>query len=231
MQEQDHCHDRDLANATKLLGHMTCSIGCNLMVDPVIVIPTGQTYDRENIQAWLNAGHMKCPNTNQPLTMTMLIPNISLRAIIQDFVDEYKGKEGDQWKAIRDQCADYLAEVPVEKAEEPNRYMHPQSATKSASVLTPVADLEQRRREWAVFQAHVMEQKRMSLLANETPEQRAQRETRELVQEARMKENNAAWVRNHPAEYRADFERQQMEQQQNWADKERERYERLNGIH
>jgi hypothetical protein len=200
------------------------------MVDPVSVT-TGQTYDRENIQAWLNAGHMKCPNTNEPLTMTILIPNISLRAIIQDFVDEYKEKEGDQWKGIRDLCADYLAEVPVKKTEVPNRYMHPQSATKSPSVLTRAADLEQRRREWTVFQAHVMEQDRMRLLANETPEQRAQRETQELAQEARMKETNAAWVRNHTAEYRADFERQQIELTQTGADKNRERYERLNGIH
>ncbi len=219
--------DPDLKIATDLLHQLTCGISCDLMREPVIVIPTGQTYDKENIKLWLATGNKKCPNTNQPLTMTVLIPNIHLCGIIQIFVDTYKDRVGDQWEPIRKICREYLADLPIKKPlelHEPNRYMHPQSASRTGS------DLEQKRREWDIFEAYEIDQRRAKLLANETPEQKTQRETQELAWEKKTKETNAQWIRQHTAEYRADFERQQLEQVQSLKDKRRVQYEKFHGI-
>ena len=57
-------------------------------------VPTSQlpafdrhTYERAEIEAWIRRGsadaaHPRSPMTNEPLTSTMLIPNITLRSAI-----------------------------------------------------------------------------------------------------------------------------------------------------
>lgn len=65
-----------------------CPISFELMTDPVI-IPTGQTYDRASIQKWLKSGNLSCPKTGEMLTSTELVPNTSLRNLIQQFCAEY----------------------------------------------------------------------------------------------------------------------------------------------
>lgn len=64
-----------------------CAISLELMIDPVTV-STGQTYDRCSIQKWLKAGNMLCPKTGKRLTNTELVPNTSLRKLIQRFCNE-----------------------------------------------------------------------------------------------------------------------------------------------
>ncbi|CAK7328950.1 unnamed protein product [Dovyalis caffra] len=61
-----------------------CPISLELMTDPVTV-STGQTYDRSSIQRWLKAGNMTCPKTGERLTSTELVPNTTLRKLIQQF--------------------------------------------------------------------------------------------------------------------------------------------------
>ncbi|KAF5947916.1 hypothetical protein HYC85_013873 [Camellia sinensis] len=58
-----------------------CPISLELMKDPVIV-STGQTYERSCIQKWLDAGHKKCPKTQQTLLHTALTPNYVLKSLI-----------------------------------------------------------------------------------------------------------------------------------------------------
>ncbi|THU66096.1 hypothetical protein C4D60_Mb05t10580 [Musa balbisiana] len=58
-----------------------CPISLELMGDPVIV-STGQTYEREFIKKWLEAGHNTCPKTQQRLSSTSLTPNYVLRSLI-----------------------------------------------------------------------------------------------------------------------------------------------------
>jgi hypothetical protein len=62
-----------------------CSIGLTLMVDPVIVAETGSTFEREKIEFWFQT-HDTDPNMNAVLTSKMLVPNINLRKLIQDYV-------------------------------------------------------------------------------------------------------------------------------------------------
>jgi hypothetical protein len=40
---------------------LTCPISCQLFKDPVILVESGQTYEKSYIQEWLGRGHMKDP--------------------------------------------------------------------------------------------------------------------------------------------------------------------------
>ncbi|KAJ8753508.1 hypothetical protein K2173_022749 [Erythroxylum novogranatense] len=65
-----------------------CPISLELMTDPV-TISTGQTYDRSSIQKWLKAGNTICPKTGERLSGAEMVPNISLRKLIQQFCSGY----------------------------------------------------------------------------------------------------------------------------------------------
>ncbi|KAD2021888.1 hypothetical protein R6Q59_020818 [Mikania micrantha] len=64
--------------------HFRCPVSLELMTDPVIV-GTGQTYDRLSIESWIATGNITCPVTRLPLTDFTLIPNHTLRRLIQDW--------------------------------------------------------------------------------------------------------------------------------------------------
>ena len=64
--------------------HFRCPISLELMCDPVTV-STGQTYDRTSIESWVATGNTTCPVTRAPLTDFTLIPNHTLRRLIQDW--------------------------------------------------------------------------------------------------------------------------------------------------
>ncbi|EPS57772.1 hypothetical protein M569_17045 [Genlisea aurea] len=64
--------------------HFRCPISLELMRDPVTVC-TGQTYDRSSIESWVATGNTTCPVTRTPLTDFTLIPNHTLRRLIQDW--------------------------------------------------------------------------------------------------------------------------------------------------
>ncbi|KAJ8766643.1 hypothetical protein K2173_001163 [Erythroxylum novogranatense] len=64
--------------------HFRCPVSLELMRDPVTVC-TGQTYDRTSIESWVATGNTTCPVTRAPLTDFTLIPNHTLRRLIQDW--------------------------------------------------------------------------------------------------------------------------------------------------
>jgi len=66
-----------------------CPISHELMKDPVIVVETGQTYERNQIEQWLQE-HSVDPVTNEKLPKQMLTPNIALRNTIEDFRKTHK---------------------------------------------------------------------------------------------------------------------------------------------
>lgn len=67
--------------------HFRCPISLDLMKDPV-TLSSGITYDRENIETWLEAGNFTCPVTNQILRSFDQIPNHTLRKMVQDWCVE-----------------------------------------------------------------------------------------------------------------------------------------------
>lgn len=64
--------------------HFRCPISLDLMTDPVTV-STGQTYDRSSIESWIATGNSTCPVTRAPLTDLHVIPNHTLRRLIQQW--------------------------------------------------------------------------------------------------------------------------------------------------
>ncbi|KAL1371630.1 hypothetical protein HN51_001865 [Arachis hypogaea] len=64
-----------------------CPISLEMMTDPVTVT-TGQTYDRASIKKWLKAGNTICPKTGENLSNTELVPNTTLKRLIQQFCND-----------------------------------------------------------------------------------------------------------------------------------------------
>ncbi|KAG5248175.1 U-box domain-containing protein [Salix suchowensis] len=64
-----------------------CPITMEIMVDPVIVA-SGQTYERESIQKWLNSKHRTCPKTGQILDHLSLATNFALRNLILQWCEK-----------------------------------------------------------------------------------------------------------------------------------------------
>ncbi|KAJ1270452.1 hypothetical protein BS78_06G053000 [Paspalum vaginatum] len=64
-----------------------CPISSRIMSDPVIVA-SGQTYDRQFIEEWFSAGNKLCPQTQQTLLDTTLIPNHLVRSMILQWCTE-----------------------------------------------------------------------------------------------------------------------------------------------
>ncbi|OIV89927.1 hypothetical protein TanjilG_02118 [Lupinus angustifolius] len=69
--------------------HFTCPISLDLMKDPV-TLSTGITYDRESVEKWFDDGNCTCPVINQIVRNFDMIPNHSLRVMIQDWCVENK---------------------------------------------------------------------------------------------------------------------------------------------
>ncbi|XP_057762488.1 U-box domain-containing protein 21-like [Arachis stenosperma] len=67
--------------------HFRCPISLDLMKDPV-TLSTGITYDRESVERWFDDGNFKCPVTSQIVKNFDMIPNHSLRMMIQDWCVE-----------------------------------------------------------------------------------------------------------------------------------------------
>ncbi|CAI9786435.1 unnamed protein product [Fraxinus pennsylvanica] len=64
-----------------------CPITLEIMTDPVI-IATGQTYERQSIQKWLNSGRKTCPKTGQTLNHLILAPNFALHNLILQWCEK-----------------------------------------------------------------------------------------------------------------------------------------------
>lgn len=62
-----------------------CPITLDLFKDPVTLC-TGQTYDRSSIEKWLAAGNMTCPVTMQKLHDPTMVPNHTLRHLIDHWL-------------------------------------------------------------------------------------------------------------------------------------------------
>ena len=69
--------------------YFRCPISLELMADPVTV-STGQTYDRASIESWVATGNTTCPVTRAPLADFTLIPNHTLRRLIQEWCVEQR---------------------------------------------------------------------------------------------------------------------------------------------
>ena len=81
-------HDPMDADCSTAPNEFKCPISHEVMIDPV-VISSGRSYERAAIWKWFKAGRFTCPATGLPalevVTKSDLVPNISLRQLIQDW--------------------------------------------------------------------------------------------------------------------------------------------------
>ncbi|KAL6851431.1 hypothetical protein ACP4OV_020364 [Aristida adscensionis] len=75
------------ANAAAVPAQFRCPISSSIMRDPVIVA-SGQTYDRQCIEEWFSTGKQICPQTQQVLLDTTLIPNHLVGSMISQWCAE-----------------------------------------------------------------------------------------------------------------------------------------------
>jgi hypothetical protein len=67
-----------------------CPISLELMRDPVVLC-IGQSYEQSIIEPWLEAGNHTCPATMQTLASLELVPNHTLRRLIQNWCEAHGG--------------------------------------------------------------------------------------------------------------------------------------------
>ncbi|KAK9291607.1 hypothetical protein L1049_019556 [Liquidambar formosana] len=76
-----------------------CPISLDLFTDPVTLC-TGQTYDRSSIEKWLAAGNLTCPVTMQRLHDLSMVPNHTLRHLIDQWLQMGHQFDPDYFKNI-----------------------------------------------------------------------------------------------------------------------------------
>lgn len=69
-----------------------CPISLQLMSDPVLLLETQQTYDRESIEGWFRLGECTCPVTRKRLFRTEYVSNLALRNAIEEWVELQLGE-------------------------------------------------------------------------------------------------------------------------------------------
>lgn len=57
------------------------------MKDPVVLVATGQTYDRKYIEEWFGRGNRTCPVTKQEVIELNLTPNYALKSLASSWCD------------------------------------------------------------------------------------------------------------------------------------------------
>ncbi|XP_047325153.1 U-box domain-containing protein 15-like [Impatiens glandulifera] len=78
------CETLSKSASLQIPNEFLCPISLEIMMDPVIVA-TGQTYERESIQKWLDTDHKTCPKTGLVLAHQFLVPNFALKNIISQW--------------------------------------------------------------------------------------------------------------------------------------------------
>lgn len=65
-----------------------CPISREIMQDPVVLIETGQMYDRKSITEWFKSGHNTCPMTGSFLMSQRLTPLYTIRGAIHEWASK-----------------------------------------------------------------------------------------------------------------------------------------------
>ena len=75
-------HSLHISMASQPPQELCCPISEDLYTDPVLLIETGQTYDRQSVERWFNEGHKTCPSTGKVLTSTQIVPNFAVKGLV-----------------------------------------------------------------------------------------------------------------------------------------------------
>lgn len=68
-----------------------CPVSEELMVEPVMLVETGQTYDRTSIEGWFAKGKNTCPLSGRDLDAKQLVPNFAVKKMINEWIQSNCG--------------------------------------------------------------------------------------------------------------------------------------------
>ena len=104
---------------------LSCPIRGTIFKDP-FTCSSGHTFERAAIESWLkDHDHGKtCPATRTHIT-NYIVPNYSLRTVLEKFVEKYENQKGDIWKSIVQSCLEY--KNYTERLNEPEYVIVPES--------------------------------------------------------------------------------------------------------
>eukprot|EP00899_Mesostigma_viride_P026647 jgi/Mesvir1/7167/Mv02527-RA.1 len=72
---------------------LICPLSLDLMTDPVMLVETGEIFERSAIQGWFDRGNLVDPWTRQPLSSTQLVPVRLLRRLTEDWIARQQQQE------------------------------------------------------------------------------------------------------------------------------------------
>ena len=80
--------ERDRQEAVIVEGDVRCPITCEVMKDPVTMIMSGMTYEREPITEWIAAGNLTDPCTRMPIgDAPYFVENVALRGLCRKYAE------------------------------------------------------------------------------------------------------------------------------------------------
>lgn len=68
---------------------LLCPISFTMFRDPVMLVESGHTYDRHNIQEWLDRGNRTDPCTGAHISNIQLVPNMVVRKLVNDYLAQH----------------------------------------------------------------------------------------------------------------------------------------------
>jgi len=86
--------DAPPAAPVKVPHAFVCPLTFEIMQDPVLLVGDGQTYERAEIERWLQTKQTS-PMTNAKLATTLIAPNVALRGLIIEFREAHSGLDLD----------------------------------------------------------------------------------------------------------------------------------------
>ena len=95
-------------------GNLVCPISFNMFRDPVMVVESGHTYDRNEITQHF-AHNNRDPKTNLHLRSTRVVTNWGLRAAVEEWLNRHPDVTPDGWDSR--ELLPVQVEAPVQTAE------------------------------------------------------------------------------------------------------------------
>ena len=95
-------------------GNLVCPISFNMFRDPVMVVESGHTYDRNEITQHF-AHNNRDPKTNLRLRSTRVVTNWGLRAAVEEWLNRHPDVTPDGWDSR--ELLPVQVEAPVQTAE------------------------------------------------------------------------------------------------------------------
>lgn len=126
---------QDQQQATQIHEEYLCPITKEIMIDPVLDVTDGNSYERSAIELWL-LGHNTSPLSRNPLSKNDLTPNLALRSMIHKQFPEVKEKYEKIHASKLSSAATASDQQPRMRSQSPTVSSSSSAASSAAASLT-----------------------------------------------------------------------------------------------